>query len=249
MSVPEFLMSPETPMTRFNRTLLPCLFTALFSMTAHAGITADAGITSEFVRDGISQTGGNLAWQAGLTATHPLGIYGGLWGSNVNHGSDDSLHSEWDFYGGMNFPIWRRWSGDASITRFTFQGDGELDGTAYTETAARLLWKRNLMLGYRYTDSYFGSNSGQNVYEVSYTFQPNNFSIELHTAWHKLTDANEDMNFGGENTDDYWHFRVGVARTWNHWDYRLTLDRTNLGYDYDAATSFQFSVHRFFTVW
>ncbi len=236
-------------MTRFNRTLLPCLFLTLFSLSAAAGISVDGGITSEYVRDGISQTGGNLAWQAGITGTHSTGLYAGAWGSNVDHGGDDSLHSEWDMYGGFNFPIWRNWSGDASVTRFTFHGDGDLSGTAYNETATRLLWNRHLMLGYRYSDSYFGSESGQNIYELSYTFQPNNFSIELYTGWHQLTAVSEDINFGGDNTDDYWHFRVAVARTWNHWDYRLTLDRTNLGYEYDAATAFQFSVHRYFTVW
>ena len=236
-------------MTRFNRSLLTFLLSSLFSVSASAGISADAGITSEYVRDGISQTGGNLAWQAGLTGTHHTGFYAGVWGSNVDHGSEDSLYSEWDMYGGFNFPIWRKWSGDASVTRFTFQGDADLSGTAYNESTVRLLWNRHLMLGYRSSDNYFGSDSGQNIYEVSYTFQPNNFSIELYTARHNLTNVSEDINFGSSSADDYWHFRVGVARTWNKWDYRLTLDRTNLGSEFDAATAFQFSVHRYFTVW
>ena len=58
-----------------------------------ADVTADLGVTSEFVRDGISQTSGKAAWQAGMTATHNSGFYVGAWGSNVDHGSADSLHS------------------------------------------------------------------------------------------------------------------------------------------------------------
>ena len=52
-------------MTRFNRSLLTFLLSSLFSVSASAGISADAGITSEYVRDGISQTAGNPALQAG----------------------------------------------------------------------------------------------------------------------------------------------------------------------------------------
>lgn len=223
--------------------LLTCHHAAL------ADVTADLGVTSEFVRDGISQTSGKAAWQAGMTATHNSGFYAGAWGSNVDHGSADSLHSEWDVFGGANLPLWRAWSVDASLTRFTFHGDAEEKGDAYNETALRLLWDNNLTLGYRAADGYYGSDYNLHTLETAYTFQTGSFSIELYGANHRLDGTDETTNFGSSTADDYWHFRVGAARTWNHWDYRLTLERTNLGGDFDAGTLIQFSVHRFFRIW
>lgn len=232
-----------------KRFALPLVCSLLIPFSAHAGVTADVGLTSEFVRDGISQTRGKIAWQAGATATHNSGLYLGAWGSNVDHGTDDHLHSEWDAYTGINLPLFRRWSADLSLTRFTFHGDEDLEGTAYTESAVRLLWARNFTAGYRQGYHYMGSDYDLNTTELAYTFQTSAFSIELYVANHALTGSDEDTNFGGENTDDYWHFRTSVARTYNHWDYRLSADRTNLGSDFDAGTILQFSLHRYFNIW
>lgn len=216
---------------------------------SHADITTDLGVTSEFVRDGISQTGGNAAWQAGLTATHNAGFYGGIWGSNVDHGGDDSIHSEWDLYAGANLPLWRAWSLDASVTRFTFHGDRDRKADAYNESALRLLWDNHLTLGYRAGDGYLGSEYNLHTLEAAYTFQTGSFSIELYAANHRLDGSDETTNFGSDSADDYWHFRAGAARSWNHWDYRLTVERTNLGADFDAGTIMQFSAHRYFRLW
>lgn len=242
-------MSFNTPM-KFTAKILTLL--ALIGSTSftNADITTDVGVTSEFVRDGISQTGGNPALQLGLTATHHLGFYAGAWASTIDHRDEDDLFAEADFYTGINFPIYGHWSGDASISRYTFHGDSNLDSTAYNEQTARLLWKNNLTLGYRYTDNYYGSSFAKAAYELAYTIQTDSFSIEMFTAQHRLLDTDNDTNFGSEaRTDDYWHFRVAAARSYNAWDYRLTLERTNLGKEFDGQTSIQLSVHRYFNIW
>lgn len=230
---------------------LPLLFAFCATTTfSYADISADIGLTSEFVRDGISQTGGNITWQAGMTATHTSGIYGGVWGSGIDHRNKDDLHSEVDAYGGINFPLYRQWSSDVSLTRFTFHGDADRSGDAYNETAMRLLWRNNFMAGYRVGSDYFGSEFNLHTLETAYTFQTTAFSIELYGANHRLDGTDENTNFGGSvRANDYWHYRVGVARTYNHWDYRLTIERTNLGSKFDGGTSFQFSLHRYFNIW
>lgn len=218
----------------------------LLTPISFADVTADLGVTSEFVRDGISQTGGNAAWQAGLTATHNSGFYGGLWGSNVDHGNEDSIYAEWDLYTGVNVPIWRAWSADVSVTRFTFHGDRERKADAYNETSLRLLWDNHLTIGYRAGDDYLGSNFTLHTLEAAYTFQTGSFSVEIYGANHRLDGSNDKTNFGSNSANDYWHFRAGVARSWNNWDYRLSADRTNLGSKFDAGTILQFSAHRYF---
>lgn len=230
---------------------LPLLFAlCATSALSHADITADLGLTSEFVRDGISQTGGNVTWQAGTTVTHSSGIYAGIWGSGIDHRNNDELHSEWDGYGGFNLPLYRKWSLDSSLTRFTFYGDTERKGDNYNEGALRILWNNNFMAGYRVGKNYYGSDFNLHSLETAYTFQTKTFSIELYGANHRLDGTNEGTNFGGsESADDYWHFRVGVARSYNHWDYRINIERTNLGKDFDGGTVMQFSLHRYFRIW
>lgn len=221
----------------------------ILSSQAMADITADVGVTSEYVREGISQTGGRAALQAGITGTHHLGFYAGAWGSSIDHRSNDDIHSELDAFAGVNFPLLGKWSGDASLSRYTFHGDEEFKNTAYTEQALRLLWKNNFTAGYKYTDNYYGSGFAKSAYELAYTFQTSSFSIELFTANHRLQETDEDTNFGSENTDDYWQFRIGVARTYSHWDYRFNIDRTNLGKEFDGKTAIQFGIHRYFNLW
>lgn len=235
-------------MSAITRLLIPVTF-ALLPVVASAEISADVGLTSEYVRDGISQTRGKIAWQTGMTATHNSGLYAGVWGSNVDHGRDDHIHSEWDGFAGVNLPLLGRWSLDTSLTRFTFHGDAEQNGSAYNEAALRLLWARNFTAGYRRASDYLGSDYDFRTLELAYTFQTQNFSIEIYGANHQLSGSDEDFSFGGENTDDYWHFRTSVARTYNHWDYRVTAERTNLGNEFDAGTILQFSVHRYFNIW
>ncbi|MDF1762857.1 MAG: TorF family putative porin [Oleibacter sp.] len=223
--------------------------TLTFSLSSQAGITADAGVTSEFVRDGISQTRGKPAWQLGLLGTHSSGLYGGLWSSNVDRGKEDSVFAEVDAYAGFSLPIYGNWAVDTSLNRYTFHGDTDVDGEAYNEAVVRLLYNQGWMFGYRFGDNYFGSDKKFNSREIAYTFNLSEFSIEIYTANHRLQEPDAITNFGSANADDYWHFRVGVARTFNHWDYRLTAERTNLGSDYDAGTILQFSLHRYFNIW
>ena len=226
---------------------LACL--TLGTSTALADISADLGLSTEFVRDGISQNGGNITWQAGFAGTHSSGLYAGAWGSGIDHRTRDTLHSEWDLYAGANLPVTGKWSLDASLSRFTFHGDADRRGDAYNETALRLLWSNHVTLGYRVGNGYFGSDYNLHTLETAYTFQSGSFSIEVYGANHRLDGSDETTNFGSASADDYWHFRVGVARSWNQWDYRLTLDKTNLGGEFDAGTMLHFSAHRYFRLW
>ena len=72
-------------------------------------LTANAGIVSQYVYRGITQTARNPAIQGGFDFAHTNGFYVGTWGSNVSWISDNfiaggateaSASMEWDIYGG-----------------------------------------------------------------------------------------------------------------------------------------------------
>lgn len=76
---------------------------AAFAQTADATpetpavtVSGSASLVSDYRFRGISQTDTHMAVQAGLTATHKSGVYGGLWASNL---------AQWGTYGGANMEL------------------------------------------------------------------------------------------------------------------------------------------------
>ncbi len=229
-------------------TLLACTAAVAVTSTSHAELSANLGLVSEYMRDGISETRGEYAAQLGTTYIHTSGLYGGLWASELKH-NDDHTHSEWDLFGGFSHPISHNWGIDLGVTRNTFLGDWESNQQSYGEGFLRATYNQSLVLGIRQTSNFMGSEFPRRVLEASYTLHTASFDFEFYTAQHRYLEIDDDYNFGNDNRDSYWHFRVGVERTYHQYDYRLTLERTNLTSDYDAGTTFQFGIHRYFDLW
>lgn len=226
------------------------LFSALIgstSLPAVADLNANLGLTSEYVREGISQTRGNITWQAGLTWQHNSGVYAGAWGSGLER-REDNADAEADIFAGFYQPLSDRLALDVSATRFTFHGDNA-DEQNYDEFGARLLLDDSWVFGWRHSEEYLGTQSPRRALELSYTLHRGSFAIEFFGANYRWLELGDGAGYGDNKTDDYWHFRIGVERTWNRWDYRLLIERTGLGSEYDAGTQIQFGVHRYFNLW
>ncbi|MCY0966747.1 TorF family putative porin [Parathalassolituus penaei] len=217
----------------------------LASSASLAGGQANIGLVSEYMRDGISYTAGEYAFQAGADYTHSSGLYGGIAASEVKH-QYETGHYERDLFAGWYIPLTDDIAVDAGVTRYTFQGDRYGNEKDYSETFARALYNDRLTLGWRQSAKYLGSDFAKRTVEVAYTLPLNTFGIEFYTAQHRYLEVNDDYNFGGNNRSTYWHFRIAGERTYNKYDYRLSLERTNLTSEYDAGTIIQFGIHRYF---
>lgn len=68
---------------------------------AHAELSANVALTSDYVWRGVSQTLEDPAVQGGFDYSHESGFYAGVWGSNVDFGEGDSADLELDVYGGF----------------------------------------------------------------------------------------------------------------------------------------------------
>lgn len=229
------------------------LFTlgALMSFSSYAEINANIGITTEYMREGISQTRGKPTLQAGTTWQHNSGFYMGGWASGIDHRNDDDLKLEADFFAGVYLPLNKDIAFDFSATRFGFYGDSDAFYQDYNALSASMLIKDRWSIGWQGSNGYLGTDHSWQSINTSFVIPVKDFNLEFYLGnYHWLSkDIDDNATYSPSGKSHYWHFRIAAERTWNDWDYRLSVERTNLGGSYDAGTVFQFGIHRYFKVW
>lgn len=87
-----------------NRKLIPLALAAMVAApAAHAGFSANVGLTSNYLWRGVTQSDDGFAVSGGIDYEHDSGFYVGTWASNINwavYGNpNDGV--EIDFYGGF----------------------------------------------------------------------------------------------------------------------------------------------------
>lgn len=220
----------------------------IISCASYAELNANLGATTEYMREGISHTGGKPTLQAGLTWQHNSGFYLGGWASGIDHRNADDLKLEGDYFAGVYLPVNKDIAFDLSATRFEFYGDSNAYLQDYTAVSASLLVKDRWSLSWQGSNDYLGTDHSWQSISTSYVFPVKDFNLEFYLGNHHWLnkDVTERAAYSQTGKSHYWHFRIAAERTWNKWDYRLSVERTNLGKDYDAGTSFQFGIHRYF---
>lgn len=113
-------------------------------------ITGFAGVVSQYVFRGLSQTNGKPAVQGGLDYAHSSGFYAGTWFSSISwftdqnagvksapqalsaptsaqgalyvDGKSNAASLEWDFYGGYKSSFDTDWTYDVGLIRYYYPG-------------------------------------------------------------------------------------------------------------------------------
>src|SRR5512139_1331290 len=161
-------------------------------------LTANVGLTSNYVFRGISQTGGEPAIQGGFDYSHSSGFYVGTWGSNVGWLTDfqgyDHGNLELDLYGGFRNtagPI----SYDVGAIRYMYPGSKNntdpakttLPGAWTSEMYASLGWKWfTAKYSYYLSDSVFGvgpNTSGSYYFDLSGSLPVGETGLTLGAHW------------------------------------------------------------------
>jgi len=86
-------------MKRLHASLLASAVAMTLASTAQAELSANIGVTSNYVWRGVTQTDDGAAVQGGIDWAHESGFYLGTWASNIDWGVGSS-GVEVDFYGG-----------------------------------------------------------------------------------------------------------------------------------------------------
>lgn len=233
-----------------NKLKLATVFSlgTLVSGVSFAEINANIGVTSEYVREGISHTRGKPTLQAGLSWLHNSGFYAGAWASGIDHRKNDDLLLEADYFAGFYWPLNKDIAFDLSATHYSFVGDSKADLQDYSALSATLLVNDRWSLRWEGSDDYLGTDHSWQSISSSYVFPFKDFNLEVNLGnYHWLSkDVDEGAAYSSSGKSHYWHLRIAAERTWKKWDYRLSVERTNLGDSYDAGTLFKFGVHRYF---
>lgn len=213
---------------------------------SQADFDLQLGASSEYVRQGIKESSSTPTLHAGLTYSHQSGLYAGGWVTQMNR-RKDKTQAEVDYYAGWYLPITTQVATDIGYTRYTFHGDKITDPMAYGEGFFNLLLWDSLTLGYRHSDNFKDSDEELQTLEVAQSFIGEEFSFELSMRQYRFLKLSEQANFGSSNQDDYFHFRMGVARTFADSDISLSLERTNLNDEFDGSTQILLDYNRHFS--
>lgn len=124
--------------------------------------------TTNYIFRGISQTDGGPAIQAGVDFEHSTGVFGGLWGSNVEFQRDQQVDNprniELNYYFGFNWLLNPSWSAVYSVTYYSYPSSSvDADFIEFTATAS---FEDHIFATVSYSpDGYFSDSTTIN-YEV-----------------------------------------------------------------------------------
>ena len=92
-----------------------------------------------------------------------------------------------------------------------------------------------------------GSGESLQTLELAHTVNSGEFGFEFSTRQYRYLNTTEDVNWGSESRDNYFHFRIGVARNYFQHNLGLSLEKTNLSSEFDGSTQIIFTYSRAFS--
>ena len=194
--------------------------------TEESNFSWNAGIVSDYVFRGVSQSERGEAFQGGLDYSFDdTGFYAGTWWSTVNFGAG-APNNEVDFYVGYAADLGDKFNFDVMLTRYTYHGaDSSYGNIDYNELITKFSMNDVATLTVGYTNDY--SNIGENVTYVN-----------LGNSWDLGKDYSLNAAFGrtfSETLGDYNDWTVGISKTFGIAEVGLNYYDTN--FDYTASDS------------
>lgn len=95
--------------------------------TSSITLSGTAAVVSEYRFRGVDLSGGDIAIQGSITASHDSGVYAGVWGSSLDEDSVGYGHTEVDFYAGYKMAIGDTASIDVGATYYFYPNAGAGD--------------------------------------------------------------------------------------------------------------------------
>ena len=176
---------------------------------AMADLSGNIGLTSDYVWRGVSQSDEHFAASAGLDYSHSSGLYVGIWGSNVDFGSEADVEA--DLYGGF--------SGQAAGLSYDL---GYIEYTYPNET------------GLNFGEGYVGLGYGPGSVKVSHDFDNDNTYYEGALSFDIGGGFGAGAHVGYYDFDkgtDYTDWKLGVTKSIGPVDLELAYTDTDMSSD------------------
>lgn len=170
-------------------------------------ISANVGLTSDYLFRGISQTGHDPAIQGGFDFAHDSGFYVGVWGSNVGWIEDyqgyASGNMEFDLYGGFRSGFADDFTYDLGAIQYYYPGTrGAAPNADTTELYAALGYKW-VTAKYSYVASSgafgFANAKGSDYLDISASVPVGETGLTAGAHWGTF----KFKNWAGQNYDDW----------------------------------------------
>ena len=198
--------------------LLGLAIAPVATQAAEAELTANAGITSNYVFRGLTQTDDGIAVQGGVDYVHEVGVYAGAWASNVELSAGDKGY-ETDLYVGYNFKLNEDVLFDVGYITYLYTStNGNPDAD-------------EIYFGASFKDVSVTYYSGNRDAGADYSYIDLKYSMAL------PSDFNLHVHYGNMSDDavssDYQDVAVGVSKEIEGFDVGLTVttidhDNSNL---------------------
>jgi uncharacterized protein (TIGR02001 family) len=247
-------------MRTFNQSILTialaCVTAPVFAADAPAPdytLTANVGLTSQYVYRGITQTASNPAVQGGADFTHSSGFYLGTWGSNISwftdnpanastSGTSNSASMEWDLYGGFRNTIGDI-GYDVGVLQYYYPGTyGTLPTGVVkpdtTEVYGALSYKWvTAKISYAVSNGLFGVADANGSYYADLTVNipvADTWTINAHVGDQKYTGTAAAGFPSNDSLYSYVDYKLGVTKDlgtgWSATAYYTSTDAKDAGY-------------------
>lgn len=182
--------------------------------------SGNAGIVTDYVFRGISQSDEGPAVQGGFDVGHASGLYAGIWGSNVDFNDEDEASVEIDYYLGYSGEV-SGFNYDVGALYYSYPGaDSDLDydfweiagAVGYDFDVAALSGSIN------YSPDFFGSTGDAFYYAAAVDVPlPYDFSFTGHAGYQTIDDG-----------EDYTDWSLGFGYSVAGFDLSLAYYDTDL---------------------
>jgi len=188
-------------------------------------LSYNAGLFSQYIFRGLTQTGEKPALQGGVDYSHSSGFYAGAWASNVSWLEDAGAYQnsslEMDFYGGYARTLGTTGLGyDAGVLQYIYPGDKNpgIKAAQTTEVYASLGYdwlsaKASVVA----SNGAFGFADAAGSWYVelnaAYTSGATGFGIEAHYGRQEFAGK-----AGGVDNSffDYSDWKIGISKSWDN---------------------------------
>jgi len=199
-------------------------------------LSGNVAITTDYILRGISQTEERPALQGGFDAATDIGLYAGIWGSNVTYDKitdgASNANLEMDYYAGYtNTAFCEDCAYKIGLIYYQYFGDHTID---YFEVAGSYAFK-GFTVGFYYSPEYLGNATTNAVGgdEVDYWYPYVNYSYAL--PWWDLSlglhvgyaTMSEEGVFE-PNDDNYTDWSAGLSKVIKDVTFAVTYYDTNM---------------------
>ena len=161
-------------------------------------VSANVGITSNYIWRGVSQSDDKMSISAGADYSNDSGFYAGVWAASVDFNDDTNF--EYDLYTGFQFDV-DNITFDLGYLYYGYQGE---DNLAFSETYLKASYQAITMAVSLLVDSDAGGDFADTRYfEASYDFSlPYDVALTVHAGYY-------DFKSG----DNYQDFNIAVSKS------------------------------------